>query len=737
VRPAETPSLWARADAWEAIRRMKKLAGPGRIFFPLAGACIFLLVFSWSYSRIPGDFYQTRDDGVITMSHARNWVEYGVIGVGPSGERVEGTSAPLQFFLFSLVYRLSGIDYALYAKLQTIVFTLALGLFFMGLIPGNRARALALTALAAVVLARRTSFFEWHGSGLENAITHALFLASALVLIRSAGSGRIALPLALIPFLASISRLDGIVHMGPVLVVFTIAWRVWHRDLRGLRFALVVLALWGGFQAWRFAYFGDLLPNTAYGQGISVLERARELARFSRGFLTAGAKLSNHILALHGATVLLPFLPLALLARRDRRTVLLLVVTASLAVTAYLHPFLFGRTTLDPARATTHLAPCLVLLATVLVAAAPSTRKLALSVAVILPLAFLAERASHVAPGYLCCSVGPFEAIRAELLRLATQEDLPRPTIANPDLGAVSWHKDFNVIDLGGLGSPIVAQLRHGPLLADYFFEAAAPDLIETHGAWSRRFFGTFFSDPRFVQLYVPAGDKTLPGAGDGNAPIRANYWIRKDIRRGAPTAERELIDDLRASFSVARLERELDRCRREGGRSSLYVARTAYRFLPEIIAAGHYEEVRRLFTRGENHPFARYLIEGRERPGAYREAVEFLAARYLTEKLGPPGAWPAPVIDAGYRVYRAGEDLIYIKDGCSGEGARNWFFVEIEPADGSNPERVEFSFRETRYHVRDRCLLVYRLPSDEIRSIRTGEFLTGGTVLWEGAAAF
>jgi hypothetical protein len=41
------------------------------------------------------------------------------------------------------------------------------------------------------------------------------------------------------------------------------------------------------------------------------------------------------------------------------------------------------------------------------------------------------------------------------------------------------------VLDIGMLGSPIFAKVRQGPLLADYFYEYAAPDLIESHETWS------------------------------------------------------------------------------------------------------------------------------------------------------------------------------------------------------------------------------------------------------------
>ena len=70
---------------------------------------VFVLVFyAVGYANIPGDYYVARDDGVITMSHGRNLVEHGFIGVGPSGERVEGYSAPVQMFAYALVYLIFG-----------------------------------------------------------------------------------------------------------------------------------------------------------------------------------------------------------------------------------------------------------------------------------------------------------------------------------------------------------------------------------------------------------------------------------------------------------------------------------------------------------------------------------------------------------------------------------------------------------------------------------------------------
>jgi hypothetical protein len=61
--------------------------------------CLFALILFLGTRNIPKNFYRIRDDGLITLSHAKNLIDYGFIGVNPSGERVEGYSAPVQFIL--------------------------------------------------------------------------------------------------------------------------------------------------------------------------------------------------------------------------------------------------------------------------------------------------------------------------------------------------------------------------------------------------------------------------------------------------------------------------------------------------------------------------------------------------------------------------------------------------------------------------------------------------------------
>ena len=88
----------------QALLKLSKNSGVQLSLLSLSGGLIFVVFFYWAYSNIDSSLYQVRDDGVITMSHAKNLVDYGFIGVSPSGGRVEGYSAPVQFFVYAAAY---------------------------------------------------------------------------------------------------------------------------------------------------------------------------------------------------------------------------------------------------------------------------------------------------------------------------------------------------------------------------------------------------------------------------------------------------------------------------------------------------------------------------------------------------------------------------------------------------------------------------------------------------------
>ena len=191
---------------------------------------------------------------------------------------------------------------------------------------------------------------------MENAVTHILVLATLLILFSSIRRRRLNYWFILPIFLASISRIEGIYYIGPLLVGFGGFWFVAFKDLRGVRFSLIVLGLHVLFQLWRYLYFGDLLPNTAYAQAISVADNLRLLFSLDWGDLRERIFLENEILHLHGGKVLLPVLVALLMLSRCRETVLLvLLMGISLLVAAFAES-IFGPARIDRARTTTHLA---------------------------------------------------------------------------------------------------------------------------------------------------------------------------------------------------------------------------------------------------------------------------------------------------------------------------------------------------------------------------------------------
>ena len=711
------------------------------VLLPLIGGLTFVVVFHFAYSGVDDDLYQARDDGVITLSHARNLVEYGFIGVNPSGGRVEGYSAPVQFFLFAAVYAVTGTGYAAYATAQTVVATFLLGALFILFFRKRKVPSLILTGLAALLLAYARPFIEWHGSGMENAITHVLFLATVLTLVSFVRMERIIYPLSCVVFLATISRIESIFHVGPLLVVFGVFWLLALRDWRGIRFAFVVLGLWALFQVWRYHYFGELLPNTAHAQGISVFDNLRPWLRLDVDHMQRAATRARDMLEVHGGIVLLLALPATLVVSRRRETVLLLLLIGTLVLTAALNESVFGRDRIDPNRTTTHVAVFSALGSALLLFACLDNRRRALWAAPALGLVVVVVFGMNVVPPYyLGWSTASFEFNRAA--DIAAAEDLPRATVANPDLGAMSYHKQFNIVDLGRIGSPIMARTS-GPVRADYFFDFAAPDIIESHSAWSCGYDGELFSDPRFEKRYQPVETWVTDWTRErctSNPESQSGFWIRSAILKSSESAERQLIDRMAADPSAERLRDELAKCQAiedPDYQNCVYVARTAWRFLPELRKQRQVDALDDIFSSSLSAAFDRSLISGYRDGQAHRDAVEFIWNNYLREITDRQ-----PTVSSEFDVYLDGKELIYVKRGCSEEAVTLPFFVHLMPVDRSDlPEhRKQYKFDNLDFRFEDAggvregdvCAVTRGLPDYEIAEVRTGQYVSGGEQTWK-----
>ena len=117
----------------------------------------------------------------------------------------------MQTIVYAGAYASTGLDYSTYSWAQTIVATFLLGwilsLFFE---PGIK--SLAGLTLGALSLSFLYPFFFWHASGMENALTHVLFLLTIYLLYRFNRDQKISYAAGLLIFLAALCRLPPSTH---------------------------------------------------------------------------------------------------------------------------------------------------------------------------------------------------------------------------------------------------------------------------------------------------------------------------------------------------------------------------------------------------------------------------------------------------------------------------------------------------------------------------------------------
>ena len=596
-------------------------------FYPVAAGLIFWVIGMWGYSEWKAGDYEVRDDGVITLSHARNLAEYNTIGINPAGERVEGFSAPVQMGIYFIFYKVWKVSYDTFAKLQTSVCLFLLGFIIYLFFRDKPWFGFAASAGSALFLTECHSFWGWNGSGMENAITHVLFLFAVLLLYEMYKSGKVKLWYAVVLFVASISRVDSIWHIGPVVLIFVLAWKFrWH-TCASCWVGLLFLGLWTIFQLWRYSYFGSLMPNTGIAQSIDVPERLLLLSNLDRPMINDAYEHANNLFAKHNGYLFLLSLPLLFFARKNPDTLFIVSLVLAFCAMSFLSPFVFGRARLDDARTTTHLPLMGILGVTFVLANFNKWHSMLWTIPLLTTLFFAETQIHNKNRKYLCCNVTMFDKWLNEFKTLEKQHDLFRPAIANADLGIISWHKWFNVVDLGYLGSPVIADLRHQPtVLADYFLDFIAPDFAEIHGVWACKH-STIQEDKRFTQRYTPSRSRRgswLKRHCHSHRTVKSGMWIRKDIMKGAQTRERRLIDALRKELDPALIEHEIELCNTSTKPGAcLYVTRTVYRFLPELEAADHMHRIRRALAKTDTANYSLALLDAPHNGRWHFRAVE------------------------------------------------------------------------------------------------------------------
>jgi hypothetical protein len=215
------------------------------------------------------------DDAFIAYRYVENWVGGEGLVYNP-GERVEGYTSFLWLALVAAMRVLgvpseaAGFAWGLGASVATLagVYLAATRLF------GLR-RGVALAACA--LLAATGPFTFWAGAGLEAPLFAALLLAvfagtASDLPLRASGPAW----LFAVAALCALTRPEGLA-LFPALL----AGLLWERRARArhvLLGALAFVAFVGGHLAFRVAYYGEWLPNTAFAKvGLSGAMIARGL----------------------------------------------------------------------------------------------------------------------------------------------------------------------------------------------------------------------------------------------------------------------------------------------------------------------------------------------------------------------------------------------------------------------------------------------------------------------------
>lgn len=620
--------MWRRAEVWSAV------------FWTLYAA--------WRLSGVPGGWWRWRDDAVITLSHARGWVDFGVPSVSAAGERVEGYSAPLQMLLASAFYRLGGSGWERFLDVQVVLGLALSGCFVAYLlrvvVPGaGEAALVAGSSVAAVVGLSTWAALGWMVSGMENSLTVPLLLATmvALVGVLTFENHR-GYALGLAVGLAGITRTELAVLLIPTLAIAVIGlWR--SRRHVALRSVAIAVSIWAAAYLWRLATFRTLLPNSAVVQDrtdlaiadVAVLvalavpvvavvvawgvERLRMLAAVGLGLTLAIvgilAVTSDAGWAIAGLT---PVMTIGLAgATVVAATVAVIGVGGHLAWVAILvvgwipavQQTLFGAARLDANRIG---AESLILLSSAAgvvvagaIAASPADRRAgaaraagAATAAVLaaIGIAFVVEAAERSEPERLCCEIAWYSTVLDEAASHSSEVGLPRSIVATPDLGKYSFAKEAIVVDLGYLGDPVMAELKRlrPDVIETYLRRVQVPDLFEVHGVWVCSTYANFVESDSFAERYELARVDDREGAIDGCRLDGRFQYYRRSLDEPGYQAEVELTAQLTgspieapaaaASAAVSCVESDGDALRCQ------WVRRAILRASPELRDAGTME---------------------------------------------------------------------------------------------------------------------------------------------------
>ena len=242
--------------------------------FLVAISAVLILHQAFYFVALGGDAV---DDAYISFRYARNWVEGEGLVFNP-GERVEGYTN----FLWTVVVAPAialGLPVGPVAMVLGGICSLATLWLVYRYLEATSAGAWA-GVLAAGFLAVDGSFALWAVGGLETALFALLVTAGAISYLQEDSRPRRGLATGLLFALATMTRPEGLLVLGAT-AVHSAARAAAGRRLPGQADLVRLLgfaAVYAPYFAWRFAYYGYLLPNTFYLK-VDTSDRAAQIAR--------------------------------------------------------------------------------------------------------------------------------------------------------------------------------------------------------------------------------------------------------------------------------------------------------------------------------------------------------------------------------------------------------------------------------------------------------------------------
>ncbi|SFC18722.1 hypothetical protein SAMN05421780_103203 [Flexibacter flexilis DSM 6793] len=509
------------------------------LFLFFSGLFFAFSVHHWGYQLFTDPkIYSYVDDGMITYSHAKNLYEYGFIGVSPSGGIVEGYSTPFLFINHVIAYGL-GISYQQYTDFQTYISLFFLGCLFFYISEGISfwARGV-LVGFSVFIFCNSQIFLEWHGSGMENALTNLFIPWAIVVLYNYIKTNKVTIVGIIVVGLASITRVDSLYYIVPLLFISLLfVYKQGNSTFKnigidGVKFmSIPIFSL-----VTRYIYFSHIFPDSSRAQEISIGKQLYLLFTLDTSYIKSSMNLLQSIFYVNAAYLIIPALVLfafVKLSDNENAFIFLLLIAT---VLIFFHPFIFHASRLDPSRYGSQVLPIAIMV--VIIAAKQifvwsyDLKKILIIPAFVMTSLVTFKQLSHE-PYYICCNMDWIDAFTARFKGWADENRIYRATISNPDLGIVSYKKWYNIVDLGCLGSPDLGLINTNRALQGFYLgQLRRPDFIQAHSEWAQMY-RHFLNHPDFFNYYKPN---------------EVNYsQVSKDRLQGAPemiyASAREIID--------------------------------------------------------------------------------------------------------------------------------------------------------------------------------------------------